>query len=186
MTTTPQPYQGWQPDFPQRLKRLRELYAALPRLNCQGLCSDSCTTVIDMSLAERARIERMIGEELPDWMRRRPGVPCPLLQADGRCSVYSIRPMVCRLYGLAEHVKMSCPHGCEPERRLSDVEMLEAMFDSMELGGSPMDGLRPADVRPLLSDPDVVPLLTRLLTGDPTVIPELSAVRDRFFARRTQ
>lgn len=67
---TPQPDQGWQPDYPQRLTQLRELYATLPKLDCKGLCSASCTTMIDMSLAERARIERVIGEQLPDWMRK--------------------------------------------------------------------------------------------------------------------
>lgn len=180
---TPQPDQGWQPDYPQRLTQLRELYATLPKLDCKGLCSASCTTMIDMSLAERARIERVIGEQLPDWMRKQRGVPCPLLTPTGRCSVYSIRPMVCRLYGLAEYARMSCPHGCEPERRLSDVEILEAIVDSMEIGGDPTGQLKIADIRGMLRDPVIVPLLTRLLTGDPTALselPELDAARARY------
>lgn len=180
---TPDPYQGWQPDYPQRLKRLRALYAALPKLDCKGLCSASCETVIDMSLAERARIERMIGVQLPNWMRQQRGRRCPLLMPTGRCSVYSIRPMVCRLYGLGEHARMSCPHGCEPERRLSDVELLEAIVGSMEIGGDPTGQLKIADIRGMLRDPVIVPLLTRLLTGDPTVLselPELDAARARY------
>jgi Fe-S-cluster containining protein len=37
-----------------------------------------------------------------------------------RCSIYSVRPLVCRLYGVSNG--MQCPHGCQPSRLLTDVE----------------------------------------------------------------
>lgn len=36
---------------------------------------------------------------------------CPALQS-GRCEVYEVRPMVCRLWGAVEG--MQCPYGCVP------------------------------------------------------------------------
>src|SRR2546429_6087610 len=32
---------------------------------------------------------------------------------NGRCTVYEVRPMICRLWGMVEG--MQCPHGCVPE-----------------------------------------------------------------------
>jgi hypothetical protein len=37
------------------------------------------------------------------------GTSCELL-VDGRCSIYQDRPLICRLYGVAEG--LPCPHGC--------------------------------------------------------------------------
>lgn len=46
--------------------------------------------------------------------------PCPALDFIGRCSVYEIRPLICRLWGVVETMK--CHYGCEPERYLTDEE----------------------------------------------------------------
>ena len=46
---------------------------------------------------------------------------CTFLDREtGRCEVYAARPTVCRLFG-AVH-SMTCPHGCIPERMLTDDE----------------------------------------------------------------
>jgi Fe-S-cluster containining protein len=50
--------------------------------------------------------------------------PCPLLR-HGRCTVYDARPMICRLWGLDDF--MVCPHGCEPEKRLTHAEAIAFM-----------------------------------------------------------
>lgn len=44
---------------------------------------------------------------------------CSLLR-DDRCSVYDIRPSICRLWGLVE--SMPCLWGCKPDRYLTDPE----------------------------------------------------------------
>ena len=55
-------------------------------------------------------MKRMSRKELMD--RRRvlePGVlTCPLLDKHGKCMVYTVRPMICRLFGSAKSMK--CPH----------------------------------------------------------------------------
>lgn len=50
-----------------------------------------------------------------------------------RCSLYSIRPVICRLWGVVE--SMPCPHGCKPERVLTDEEGFGLVAATMELDG---------------------------------------------------
>jgi hypothetical protein len=44
---------------------------------------------------------------------------CSLL-VNGKCSVYEVRPAICRLWGIAE--EMMCPWGCIPTKFLSKLE----------------------------------------------------------------
>lgn len=37
---------------------------------------------------------------------------CPFLE-NGRCTIYSERPAICRLWGASEALR--CPYGCKPE-----------------------------------------------------------------------
>ena len=96
--------------------RLRAIYARLPKLECKGLCQHSCGPII-MTTAEARRVERVLGHEMGhcgDDLR------CPMLGEDGRCTVYEVRPLICRLWGM--EVSMQCPHGCRPSRYLSREE----------------------------------------------------------------
>ena len=44
----------------------------------------------------------------------------PLEQSDMfECSVYRDRPLICRLFGLVDHPRMRCEHGCTPTFWLS-------------------------------------------------------------------
>jgi Fe-S-cluster containining protein len=87
---------------PRRIHaRLDGLYARLPHLDCQGVCTDSCGP-IPAGQHERARIERARGRPLdaPEHVSRVGQVmeachECSMLE-NGRCSVYEIRPMICR------------------------------------------------------------------------------------------
>jgi hypothetical protein len=56
-----------------------------------------------------------------------------LNQETGKCKVYSIRPTICRLWGLVR--KMACPWGCVPERWLSDDEARRIILDVKKAGG---------------------------------------------------
>lgn len=93
---------------------LERIYRAVPAVDCKGLCSESCGP-IDMSDGERERIAAAgvripPPKELLDTIIDRGTSDCPAL-VDGRCSVYEVRPLICRLWGAVE--SMPCPHGCE-------------------------------------------------------------------------
>lgn len=128
----------------ERRRRLRRLWASVPQPVCKGKCADSCG-VIDMSPEERAQIEERTGEPF------KTDYTCPLLKL-GQCSVYNLRPMVCRLWGAVEG--MACPHGCLPPsgRLLSDDEGMSLLADAMFIGGEPgaIDG---EEMRRRMQDP---------------------------------
>jgi hypothetical protein len=95
----------------------------IPAMHCKGLCAESCGP-IEASTEERALlVER--GVNLPSVGQAMTAFfmdgdyTCPALK-DERCSVYDVRPTICRLWGAVEG--MPCPHGCLPDGgRLPDA-----------------------------------------------------------------
>lgn len=94
---------------------IRNLWDQVPDVACKGLCQEQCT-VIAMSEEELA----MVRERIPSFPGATEGMnrvmqvdhyKCPALVL-GRCSVYDVRPMVCRMWGSEERLK--CGHGCVP------------------------------------------------------------------------
>lgn len=100
---------------------LDALYAEVPHLPCKQKCASSCGPIL-MSYVEWQRIIKKLGYE-PKAPPPNPLDPrtmnCPMLKG-GLCSVYAMRPMICRLWGVVE--TMPCPWGCQPERMLTTRE----------------------------------------------------------------
>ena len=98
-------------------EELDRIYATLPSIECKRLCQRSCGPLL-MAQAEHDRIKDHLG---PAFKRVQPqDLACPMLDPMGNCSIYRVRPAICRLYGLTEMLR--CEHGCEPERWLSEDE----------------------------------------------------------------
>lgn len=178
---------------------LEAIYAELPTVECRGLCWNSCGP-IDMSPAERERIEErgvhiqpytsergelwagnivaIVDNETGEQLR----LDCAALTPMKRCSVYDVRPFICRAYG-AGRGEMACRHGCTVSgRRLRADEIFELQVRVKTIGG----GFTEEERDRLLAvheDPEVRQLLRRLSTGgdDPVVRPQLLAL----LARRT-
>lgn len=116
---------------PRRIDaELDALYAGLPAIDCQGYCHDSCGP-IETSIRERARIEHAAGVKLTCGI----GPSCSMLTAERRCSVYELRPLICRLWGLTR--SMPCPYGCKPERVVEDEEAMILIGEADRIGGLP-------------------------------------------------
>jgi hypothetical protein len=107
---------------------LVNLYASLPRMECRGLCQQCCGPIA-MTTLERARIVRHVGREA----KFTPDLTCTLLTPDGRCAAYAVRPLICRLWGLVP--RMACPHGCTPERWLTEAESAAFLRQALAIGG---------------------------------------------------
>lgn len=118
---------------PRRIAaQLDALYAELPTIDCQGLCSESCGPIPAGDFEQR-RLERESGKALscPD--------SCSML-VDRRCSVYDVRPMICRLWGVTED--LPCPIGCRPSRVLSVEEGYSFLQRAFQIAGYPSKAWR--------------------------------------------
>jgi hypothetical protein len=118
------------------IAKIDALYARLPTVPCQGRCAGSCGP-IPLSVVEADRLRRATHQRLRTVGPA--GASCAYLSASGRCTVYALRPAICRLYGALK--RLCCPFGCVPERWVSDHEAL-ALLQAVEAigGGTVMTG----------------------------------------------
>lgn len=116
------------------LNALDRIYASLPRIECQRKCGESCGPVF-MSRIEWQRIIARVGRVVTPTPEQAESLTCPLLTGND-CSVYDLRPVICRLWGLVDSPLMRCPWGCVPERWLSDEEA-ETVLRAVEAAGNP-------------------------------------------------
>lgn len=113
-----------------REQALLDLYAELPRMQCQGLCADSCASM-GMTVLEQRVIRVRTGRSLP---LAHAGSLCPALTMLRQCSIYEVRPTICRLWGMVP--AMRCNYGCTPEGGwLTDAQAYEFLARVAELGG---------------------------------------------------
>lgn len=116
---------------------LARVYERIPDAGCRGLCVAACSA-IDASTAEVTRMRRAgvslpSPEQMRETARRTGSFTCPALR-EGRCAVYEVRPVICRLYGATESLR--CPYGCAPVGgRLSDEDAHALIAESFAVGG---------------------------------------------------
>lgn len=158
-----------------REAELRELYERVPKIKCKGFCHTSCC-FIDCSTHERVRMERATGRRLETLDAAAPGgagsklghdkrplarYRCSMLTDDGRCSVYDLRPMICRLFGAGPDM-LRCEWYCRPERVLSHEEALWLLSEANRIGGGGPT-LGADDLRRFMADPDVAAVVKRMM-----------------------
>lgn len=118
---------------------LEGIYNQIPEVGCKGLCWTSCGPIA-MSGRERQRI-RQLGVKIPHFreaLHGPPGYYCPALTVDKKCSVYEVRPAICRLYGATEHLR--CPYGCVPDGGYLKPETAWKLLREATLAGGDEDG----------------------------------------------
>lgn len=112
----------------RRIAQLEKLYAELPDAGCRGLCGEEVCGPIPLTALERKRILDAYGE------REQRHMGCPYLE-HGRCSIYALRPTICRIWGAVDEPRMTCRHGCGPVRKLTSAEARAIMDRSAAIGG---------------------------------------------------
>jgi len=120
------------------MKTLAEIYAAIPKVECRQLCSEQCSLIL-LGKVELDAMEKAFGGVLS----HKPGcLSCPALDTFTKtCTVYDVRPFICRLFGASR--KLMCPHGCKPERQMTDQEehALLLAYNRIVGGLEPMPGM---------------------------------------------
>ena len=124
-----------------KLAKIDALLRRLPTFQCKEGCTDCCGPV-ELSRLEYMRCIRASGrtaEEIRQQMQDnlKQGIYiCPLLNAETRrCTVYDVRPAICRLFGAVKG-ELLCPHGYAPESSalLSNEQAREVLRRVEELG----------------------------------------------------
>lgn len=125
------------------LAALDAVYRLIPEVQCKGLCADSCHNTTATAI-EAARIVDaggpVIGPPVPVPVLQRRAAAlgsdqlygdhtrCPALSALGTCTVYAVRPLMCRAFGAVDHHHMRCEHGCSPDHWLTFGQLLEMLI----------------------------------------------------------
>jgi Fe-S-cluster containining protein len=123
---------------PSQLDRMRAIYERVPKVACKRRCQQACGPVFEaggLTAREYERVTNLVGAR-----PIAPGLVCGYLDRSGLCSVYGMRPLVCRLWGAVDHPQMRCPHGCEPERWLTDEEARALLAEMEQVAGGRVEG----------------------------------------------
>lgn len=124
-------------------EQLEALYATLPKVSCKRKCQGCCGPLLIPEI-ELRRMEEKTGyiqqdsrqhletdgpfknvdKDLLRALTPDDDLTCKqLMPFTGACRVYSVRPMVCRMWGTTP--SMRCPFGCVPDRWLTTMEAYE-------------------------------------------------------------
>jgi len=122
----------------QKTEKLKRVYDKIPKMNCQRKCQEACGPIAMSQLEYKILCQRSGKKKLvtDDSMT------CPLLN-NGACTAYHDRPLICRLWGVVDNPKMKCPHGCVPERWLSDQEAGRLMDEVRKISGGELQIVTP-------------------------------------------
>lgn len=104
----------WQAAFDQArenglFERLSEVYTRVPGGRCSG-CTACCAESVSTFFVEWLQIRSFLQsagwwsealERAEDYARFELARPmkCPMLEVDGRCMIYEVRPLTCRIFG---------------------------------------------------------------------------------------
>ena len=120
-----------------RLAKIEDLLKNVPTFKCLDGCADCCGPVM-MSRLEMRRI--VARTDIPQhrleaqWMLKKGCLNCPLLTPDKKCSVYDIRPAICRVFGSSDHPRLTCPHGLGPDKKMTRAETNSLIDEVMTTG----------------------------------------------------
>ena len=116
----------------QRINKIEEIYSSIPEISCVEDCG-KCCGLISMSELEDRRVRRFLEENHLEvqfyndpldvtYVKALHGENrCYFLDKRQRCLVYPVRPIICRLYGVAEN--MRCPY-TRPGEYLTESEAI--------------------------------------------------------------
>ena len=105
---------------------IEDLYALIPEFMCTPGCRECCENfgVPSRTRVEDERIKAFLNKHaLPTGQAQ--GNTCPYLTERG-CSIYPVRPLICRLYGNAPNYR--CKMDVAPLRMLHEDEEAEIFY----------------------------------------------------------
>lgn len=101
------------------LIQIQKQYERIPSFTCKQGCTECCG-VVPFTEEEWALLTP------EEQSRESKGLECRFKGANG-CTIYDRRPMLCRLFGSVDDKKLTCWHGCGPEKKLTAIQGLTIM-----------------------------------------------------------
>lgn len=136
------------------MKAINDLLRRLASLQCKGKCQESCGPLAisheeNEDIYEYCETKGIEYWNLTSVKNLREGIKslmtgkdvyCPFLNDGGKCSIYPVRPMICRLWGMTSEsmflrVFMLCPHGCSFKGDPLTQEEANFLLDFVERNG---------------------------------------------------
>lgn len=96
------------------LIKIQRQYERIPSFTCKEGCTECCG-VVPFTEEEWAQLTP------EEQQRPTKGLVCRFKGEHG-CTIYDRRPMLCRLFGAVDSEKMTCWHGCGPEKKLTAMQ----------------------------------------------------------------
>lgn len=118
---------------------LEAAYAAIPQMNCKGLCGYGCGPVGYSALENERMQENGAIPPAIKWNDKHGGAMCSHLTENERCAIYENRPLICRLFGAVQRLR--CQHGCKPVGGFLTQERVMELFQMCEDGRPPLHAL---------------------------------------------
>ncbi len=105
----------------------------LPEMkSCDGcrheVQTNACCTIVRATHTEAKRIRRYVSDNAIEWQVNEGNIQCGFLR-DGQCSIYEVRPWICRAFGVIkqapcsrfpEEAQLDMPQRTVTNLRLSD------------------------------------------------------------------
>lgn len=97
--------------------KLEQTYKQIPSSKCPNDCG-KCCGILFPSLAELRNIKEWCVAHHVEYrdFNYQLGIDCPYLARDKSCSIYPVRPFLCRIYGVSK--ELPCKW-CTPEKILN-------------------------------------------------------------------
>jgi hypothetical protein len=121
-----------------KVSKLKDIYKKIPDIECLGLCHQSCTIVPAAKIEIKRAKDRMGGKNpfnpttaLKSLQAGENKIPSCAALKDNRCSIYTARPAICRLYGVSEG--LDCPFGCKPKKTITKQEAYDIIRETEAL-----------------------------------------------------
>lgn len=124
-----------------KLKQLNIIYGRIPSLKCIPNCHECCGPNFWLPI-EAINIRKYLEEHgIKERFTKSLEEKCPYIE-NGKCIIYPVRPLVCRLFGVVKN-ELECPF-TKPEKWLSEEEANKIFKEVCELSKGVLSSLQKA------------------------------------------
>ena len=114
--------------------QLEDIYKSIPSSACPSNCG-MCCGLLFPSLAETVNIKKWLEVHHRQFIdfNQTVGLDCPYLAQNKSCSIYPVRPYLCRIMGVSGDMRLNCPK-CKASRYITK-EQTSYLYSQIYLHG---------------------------------------------------